>query len=143
MADANAGIIVSIGTVIGTVIAMLTFWTRLTDRIAKAKEIAERAEARADTAQQEAAEAKNETRSMRELIEGLTRDLHDGMVRIGRETGESNAALRQHITESLFFVRDNFARRDEVAADIAEIKESQKNMEEKLDDIRDRLPRKN
>ncbi len=140
----DSGIIASIGGAVAAGLALLGFWTKyIVDRIAGAKEIAVRAEAKADVAQQEAAEAKNETRDMRELIENLTRDMHDGMVRIGRETGESNAAIRQHITESLFFVRDNFARRDEVAADITEIKESQKSMEEKLDDIRDRLPRKN
>ncbi len=139
MAAENAGIIVSIGTVIGTVIAMLTFWTRLTDRIATAKEIAEEAKGAAGAALQEAAEAKNETRETREMIEGIMRDMHDRMERMGRETGESSAAIRQHITDLAFFVRDNFIHKDVFIAAMAKLDAGQLRTESKLDSLREQI----
>ncbi len=140
----NIGTMVAIvGSAIGTVITMLTFWTRLTDRIAKAKEVAERAEAKADVAQQEAAEAKNDSDNVRELLDQMIRDLHDRIERIAHDTGETVAALRQHSTQIELYMRDNFVREPAFASARKEIKDSQASMEKKLDDIRDRLPRRN
>ncbi len=135
MADANAGIIVSVGAAISTVIAMLTFWMRLTDRIATAKEIAEGAKGVAEAALQDAAEAKQESREVRALIEKMTLELHDQIDRMGRAAGENNAAIREHITQSLFFVRDNFVRSPQFDLAIKEIKDSQLRTEGKIDEL--------
>ena len=96
MAAENAGIIVSVGSAIGTLIAVLTFWTKLTDRIAKAKDVAETARGIAENALQEAVEVNQEFRNMRGAFEEMNRDLRDEIERSRRETGERNAAIRQH-----------------------------------------------
>ncbi len=75
MAVENAGIIVSIGSAIGTFLAVLGFWTRFTDRIAKAQTIAE-------NALQEAAEAKVESGQAREAFDAMMRDIHDRIDRM-------------------------------------------------------------
>lgn len=123
----TVGIVVSI-TTIGTIIAFLTFWTKFTDRITKV-------ESKADTALQEAAEAKNENRNLREAFDEMTRDLHDQLERMRREAGESGAAIRQHVTEVAFFGRDNYALKDDIAAATIKSDAWQLRMDTKLDGL--------
>ena len=140
MAVENTGIIVSIGTAIGTLLTVLGFWTRLTDRIAKAKEIAAAARGEVIVALQEAAEAKQESRETRELLDEVIRDMHDRMERIGREVGESNAAIREKITQVELFMRDNFVRQPEFMAAMAKIAAGQLRPEAKIDQLACKMP---
>ena len=146
----NAGAIVTIlGAVIAAVIAVFSFLMKyIVDRISGAKEVASKAQGIAEIALQEAAEAKQENHETRELLDQVIRDMHEEIQRIGREVGESNAAIRQHITELAFFARDNFARKDDLAAAVmkieagqirtdAKIETGQANIDKKIDDLRD------
>ncbi len=145
----NVGLIATLGGVVTAVMAVLGFWTKnVIDRISGAKEVASKAQGIAEIALQEAAEAKLENHETRELLDQVIRDMHEEIQRIGREVGESNAAIRQHITELAFFARDNFARKDDLAAAVlkieagqirtdAKIETGQANIDKKIDDLRD------
>jgi hypothetical protein len=141
MAVENAGIIVSVGSAIGTLIAVLTFWTKLTDRIAKAKDVAEKAQGIAENALQEAVEANQEFRNMRGSFEEMARDLRDEIELSRRETGESNAAIRQHVTEIAFFMRDNFVPYREFSSDMTEVKGALVELNKKLDRLTEQRPK--
>lgn len=137
MADgSNVGVIASIWSALGALFAVLAFWTKfVTDRIGDARGIAEKAQVVADQALQEAAEAKNESRDMRESVDNMMREIHDRIERSGREVGESNAAIREKITQVELFMRDNFVRHPEFMAAMAEIKAGQLRTETKLDSL--------
>jgi uncharacterized coiled-coil DUF342 family protein len=137
--SSNVSLIVSIGSVIATGIGVLSFWMRLSDRITKAHAKAEAADAKADDALQDAAEAKNESINLREEISDMVRALEEKIERSGHDFGESLQAIRQNSNEIALYVRDNFARRDEVKDAIDEIKESQLRLETKFDKINDRM----
>lgn len=134
----NVGLIATLGGVVTVVIAVLGFWTKyVIDRIAGAKEIAVKADAKADAALQEAAEAKQETRDAREANEEMYRTLHDEIVRSNRETGESNSAMRAKINDVELFMRDNFARKDDLSAAVMKIEAGQIRTDTKIDQLRD------
>jgi len=129
--------IVAIAAVFGAVAslcAVLAFWTTFSDRIT-------RADGKAENAMQEAAEAKNDSANLREDLTKMNRDLDAVIERRGREHGEGLIALRQHVTDLAFFVRDNFVKQGDFAAAMKDIKDSQSRMEKKIDEVRERLPR--
>jgi len=132
MADGTIGIIVSVVTLIGGVITFIKFWTGLTEKITDAKN-------RAETAQQEAAEAKNDLANFREALDDMTRDLHAQINQLRREDGDSLAAIRQHVTEVAFFMRDNFVRNDVFAAAMTKIEAGQLRSETKLDRLSEQI----
>lgn len=136
MAEPNSGFMVQLGSIGAAIVSALTviaFWTRLSDRITKA-------DGKADVALQEAAESKNENDSLREAIGEVRRDMDTLIDKRSREYGEGLAALRQHITDVAFFGRDNFVRKEDFKDAIQQMKEGQERIEEKIDDVRDRLP---
>jgi predicted KAP-like P-loop ATPase len=140
MADGgNIGFFVSIGTAIGSVVMFLKFWTWLTDRIAAAKDTADRAALKAESAQQEAAEAKNDLSNFREALDEMTRNLQDRMERVRREDGDALGAIRQHVTDLAMFMRDNFVRNSEFAAAMTKIEAGQLRTETKIDQISERI----
>jgi molecular chaperone GrpE (heat shock protein) len=112
--------------VIGTVITFIAFWTKLSDRITIADQ-------KAEGAQQEAAEAKNDLANFRDALDHMTRDFHEQMNRMQRDDGEGLAAIRQKITEVELFMRDNFVRNVEFTSAMTEIKAGQLRTESKLD----------
>lgn len=129
MAGPDYSVIVAIGSIMAALAAgttVLAFWMRFSDRITKA-------EARADSALQEAAEAKNENENLREAMAALSRDHGDIIENARREQGESLSAIRQHVTELAMFVRDNFVRTAEFSGAMTEIKAGQLRLETKLD----------
>lgn len=123
----------AVAAAIASFCAILAFWTRFSDRIT-------RAETRAENALQEAAEAKNENDNLRETITAMNREIDDVLERRGREHGDGLNAIRQHVTELAFFVRDNFVKQSDFASAVKDIKDSQSRMETKLDEVRSRLP---
>ena len=133
MADGgNIGLFVAVGTLIGSVITFIKFWTGLTEKITEARN-------RAEIAQQEAAEAKNDLTNFREAFEEMTRDLHDRIEQMRREDGDSLNAIRQHVTEVAFFMRDNFVRNDVFAAAMTKIEAGQLRSETKLDRLSEQI----
>lgn len=133
MADSsNVSLIVSIGSVAGSVIALLTFWTRFSDRITRAQDTA-------DDAIQDAAEAKNENENLRQTITQMIRNLEEHIDRSRRDEGESMLALRQHVTDLAMFVRDNFVRNIEFSSAMGEIKAGQLRLETKLDRVGEQM----
>jgi hypothetical protein len=129
MADgSNVGIIVSIGGAIGTVITLLKFWTWFSDRITDADK-------KADSALQEAAEAKNDVSNLREASDQMVRDMHDEIERMRRERADGLLALQQHVTDLAMFMRDHFVRNDVFAAAMTKLEASQLRMDTKLDRI--------
>ena len=119
---------------VGGVLTLLGFWTKfVTDRISGAKGAADKADTKADAASQEAAEAKNEIRDVRELLEEIIRDIHDKTTRASREMGESHVALRQKLTDVELFIRDNFARKDELVAAVMRIEAGQIRTDTKIE----------
>jgi hypothetical protein len=133
MADGgNIGIVVSVGTLIGSIITFITFWTRFSDRITIADQ-------KAGIAQQEAAEAKNDLANFREALDEMTRDLNDRMEQMRREDGDSLNAIRQHVTEVGFYMRDNFVRNDVFAAAMIKIEAGQLRAETKLDRLSEQM----
>lgn len=141
MADSSSvGIFVTIFVAIGsmfggTVVTLLKFWSKLTDKIADTDQKAGRAEMKADGATQEAAEAKNEVANLREAQDHMIRDFHDQSDRALRETGESNAAIRTKITEVELYIRDRFMEKTDFKDAMDDIKAVQLRMNTKLDDI--------
>jgi hypothetical protein len=130
MPDAtSAGLVVAVIVSIGT---FIKFWTTFSDRITENKSLAE-------AAMKESTEAKEENRKLRGIYDALILELHDQFDRSRREVGESNAAIRQHITEQAFFVRDSFARKDELASALKDIKDVQSRMDDKLDGIANQI----
>jgi len=133
MADSgNIGIVVAIGTLIGSILAFITFWMRLTDRITIADQ-------KAESAQQEAAEAKNDMENIRELLDEMRRDHHEQIEKLRREDGDSLNAIRQHVTEMGFFMRDNFVRNDVFVAAMIKIEAGQLRTESKLDRLSEQI----
>lgn len=145
-------VIVAIAALITSIIGWITSGLVLSDRKVRTAERITKAQTTADSAMQEAAEAQNDVAKLREAYDEMTRDLHDELVRMSRENGETGAAIRQHVTDVAIWGRDNFARKDDIAAAmtemksvqlaaITEIKSVQKDMNTKLDgiskDIRD------
>lgn len=132
----DALVFVAIGSVIAALASgttVLGFWMRFSDRITIA-------DTKADNAQQDAAEAKNENDNLRETISAMSREIDELIERRGREQGEGLIAIRQHVTDLAFFVRDNFVKQSDFASAMKDIKESQSRVEGKLDDMRARLP---
>lgn len=135
--NTDYGLIVSIGSIIASLaagISVLKFWTKFTDRIT-------RAEAAATDALQDAAEAKNENANLRDTIADMSREVDELIDKRSREQGEGLVAIRQHVTDLAFFVRDNFVKQSEFASAMKDIKDSQSRMEKKIDEVRERLPR--
>lgn len=128
--DVSLGIIVAAGAAAASFVvastAVLTFWINLSTRITNA-------EGEAANALQEAAEAKNDNKSLRDVVTDLTRDHGDTIERARREQGESLTAIRQHVTELAMFVRDNFVRTAEFTSAMKDIRDGQRRLEEKLD----------
>ncbi len=124
----DTSIIVSVGSVIGTVIALLAFWSKFSDRITVAGN-------KADNALQEAAEARNDFQNLREAFDEMSRSTHEQIERMGRQDGDSLNAIRQKVTEVELFMRDNFVRNADFAAAMTKIEASQLRMDTKLDRI--------
>jgi hypothetical protein len=125
----DVGSFLTIGSVLAALAsaaAFIRFWTGFSDRIA-------RAETKADNAPQEAAEAKNENDNLREA-------LNDLVERRSREHGDGLSAIRQHVTDLAFFVRDNFVKKEDFTAAMNELKASQARVEGKIDALGTRLP---
>lgn len=133
MADANnVSLLMSIGALLAATAAgtsVLRFWSTYSDRIT-------RADSKADSAQQEAAEAKNDVSNLRETITAMGREIDDVIERRAREQGDGLNAIRQHVTDLAFFVRDNFVRQPEFIAAMKKIEDGQARMETKLDEMR-------
>jgi molecular chaperone DnaK (HSP70) len=128
MAPEDSSLLVSVSSAIGTGIAILSFWMRLSDRIIKA-------DAKADSALQNAIEAKNDSEAMREEFAEMIRTFEERLDRYRRDEGEGLAAIRQHVTELALFLRDNFVRRADFTAAMSDIKTGQRDVESKLDDL--------
>ena len=140
-APSDAGIIASIWAAVGALLAVLSFWTKfVTDRISTARRVAEKARGVAENALQEAVEAKQESHETRESLEEMIRDLHDKMERTSRDVGESNAAIREKITQVELFMRDNFVRQPEFMAAMAKIEAGQLRTEAKIDQLACKMP---
>src|SRR5690349_3310241 len=116
---------------ISAAIAVVTFWMKFEHRITVA-------DSKADNAVQDAAEAKNETENLRDVILDKFTEIDKLLRQTGHEYGDALVALRQHHTELAFFVRDNFVRTPEFAAAMAELKAGQLRMEAKLDQMREK-----
>jgi chromosome segregation ATPase len=127
-------VLASVLAALASFFAIIAFWTRLSDRITKA-------DTKADNAQQEAAEAKNENDNLRETIAAMSREIDELLERRGREHGEGLSAIRQHVTDLAFFVRDNFVKQSDFASAMKEIKDSQSEIVKMLNEMRERLPR--
>lgn len=135
-AEPDASLILQMGSIGGAVVAVLavlTFWSKFSDRITKA-------DSKASLALQEAAEAKNDYDNLRETMGDMSRELAEASDKRSREYGEGLAALRQHITDVAFFGRDNFVRKEDFNQALKEMKAGQESIEKKIDDVRDRLP---
>ena len=140
MADGlNLGVVVSIGSVIGTILAIIGVWDRLTGRIARAHARADHAATTAENAMQEAAEARNDLQNFREAIDEMTRDLHERHDRLRREDGDGLAAIRQKVTEVELFMRDNFVRNTDFTAAMTKLDAGQQRTDMKLDRLSEQI----
>lgn len=131
----GSGLIVSIASVVSTALAFLAFWMKLSNRITVADRKARNANDKADDALQEAAEAKNDTRDLRDAFDDMSRRTHDQIERLSKEDGDSLNALRQHVTDLAMYMRDNFVRNTDFTAAMTKIEASQLRMDTKLDRI--------
>lgn len=132
----------SAGAAIGAIVAVLTFRRGSTDRMTKLAERVTAVEGRADTALQEAAEAKNDHDNLRDAVGDMSRDIDGVIDKRSREHGDGLASIRQHVTDLAFFVRDNFVKQSDFASAMKDIKDGQARVEKKIDDMRERLPGK-
>ena len=128
-----------LAAVIACLIGIIGLWIKTTDRAVKLSDRISKVEGVAETALQEAAEAKNGYNNLREWLEEMVREMEVKIERIRREDGDALSAIRQQITDLAMFVRDHFVRIPEFGAAITEIKASQIRMEVSLDRIRSEI----
>jgi hypothetical protein len=125
----------AVAALIAGIVAFFTvvgFWMNLSDRITKA-------DGKAESALQEAAEAKNEYGDLSEKIDEMNRDIDERIERARRDDGEGLAAIRQHVTELAMFMRDNFVRNAEFTAAMTKIEAGQLRLETKLDRVSEQM----
>lgn len=142
MADSDTNLLVQIGGGIATAIAFLTFWRTSSRDRAKLAERLVKVEGKARLALQEAAEANNEHDNLRDAMREMNRNIDELINARSREYGEGLVAIRQHMVDHALWSRDNFVRKEDFNNAMQEIRSGQTRVEEKLDDLRDRLPGK-
>jgi uncharacterized membrane protein len=142
MANSDTGLLVQIGGMVGTAIAILTFWRTSSRDRAKLAERLVKVEGKARLALQEAAEANNEHDNLRDAMREMNRNIDEMINARSREYGEGLVAIRQHMVDHALWSRDNFVRKEDFNNAMQEIRSGQTRVEEKLDDLRDRLPGK-
>ncbi len=134
--------LVVICTTVVCVVGVITLWIKMSDNKVQLSDRITKVESVAQNALQTAVEAESKTDAVLRRIEIIAVDLNDKIDRMGRAAGENNAAIREHVNQMGYFVRDKFPLKEDVNDRLDELKKSQRDIEEKIDDIRDRLPRK-
>lgn len=128
-------IIGALASGVSALVGLLKFWTEHADRLTKVEGVAV-------NALQEAAEAKNDHDNLREKVDELSRDHSDLIDRRSREIGDGLSAIRQKITDVELWNRDHFVKQTDFTAAMNELKAGQARVEQRLEEVRDRLPRR-